>query len=184
MSEPEEGGARRSVTVWAQHSCRFLLNPKYFSHMIFNMCDILVQKCQKFSDVICCDVMWVFAKICEYQPPSHLRAVTPSHQISHVMSHLAHISSDPCHIKFWNHTNRCLEKYLELIFVWKVEFKRDFELTESWELQSSCCQDLGSRYQSTKQNKFTIYIVRWVGARTIGTFPHFMTEHDIMTWHI
>ena len=56
MSEPEEGGARRSVTVRAKYAPQFLLNPEYFSHMIFNMCDILVQKCQKFSDVRCCDV--------------------------------------------------------------------------------------------------------------------------------
>ena len=77
---------------------QFLLNPEYFSHMIFNMCDILVQKCQKFSDVRCCDV-----SVCQdlrISAPAHLGAVTPPHQISHVMSHLAHISSDPCHIKF------------------------------------------------------------------------------------
>ena len=55
MTEPREGGARGSVTVWAQHSSQFLLNPKYFIHMIFNMCDILVQK---VSEVFWCEMLW------------------------------------------------------------------------------------------------------------------------------
>ena len=86
--EPREGGARGSVTVWAQHSSQFLLNPEYFIHMIFNMCDILVQKCQKFSDVRCCDVsvcqdLRISARIWE---PSH------RHIRSHMSCHTSHTS--------------------------------------------------------------------------------------------